>query len=116
MLALQLERAREFAMLRALGMTDAFDGRRADFSGINGRRDLFLSLVAHDDEDVTQLEDMLDQVAQAYDEEVEVQTAKVTSLMEPLIIVGMALVVGFIVISVMLPILKISDMDNIRRK
>jgi serpin B len=33
--------------LRALGMTDAFDGRRADFSGINGRRDLFLSLVAH---------------------------------------------------------------------
>jgi len=63
-----------------------------------------------------QLEDMLDQVAQAYDEEVEVQTAKVTSLMEPLIIVAMAVVVGFIVISVMLPILKISDVDNLRRK
>ena len=63
-----------------------------------------------------QLEDMLDQVAQAYDEEVEVQTQKVTSLMEPLIIVAMALVVGFIVISVMLPILKISDMDSVRRR
>lgn len=63
-----------------------------------------------------QLEEMLDQVARAYDEEIEVQTQKVTSLMEPLIIVGMAVVVGFIVISVMLPILKISDMDNIRRK
>ena len=63
-----------------------------------------------------QLEDMLDQVATAYDEEIEVQTAKVTSLMEPLIIVAMAVVVGFIVISVMLPILKISDIDNIRRK
>ncbi len=63
-----------------------------------------------------QLEDMLDQVAHAYDEEVEVQTQKVTSLMEPLIIVAMALVVGFIVISVMLPILKISDMDSVRRK
>lgn len=62
-----------------------------------------------------QLEEMLDQVAQAYDEEVEVQTAKVTSLMEPLIIVAMALVVGFIVISVMLPILKISDVDSVRK-
>ncbi len=63
-----------------------------------------------------QLEDMLDQVASAYDEEIEVQTQKVTSLMEPLIIVGMALVVGFIVISVMLPILKISDVDSVRKK
>lgn len=56
-----------------------------------------------------QLEDMLDQVAAAYDEEIEVQTQKVTSLIEPLIIVAMALVVGFIVISVMLPILKMSN-------
>ncbi|MDA1194103.1 MAG: type II secretion system inner membrane protein GspF [Planctomycetota bacterium] len=63
-----------------------------------------------------QLEDMLDQIAVAYDEEVEVQTQKVTSLMEPLIIVAMAMVVGFIVISVMLPILKISDMDTVRRR
>jgi general secretion pathway protein F len=63
-----------------------------------------------------QLEEMLDQVALSYDEEVEVQTQKVTSLMEPLIIVAMAVVVGFIVISVMLPILKISDLDNIRKK
>jgi len=62
-----------------------------------------------------QLEDMLDRVATAYDEEVAVQTQKVTSLLEPLLIVGMAFVVGFIVISVMLPILKISDIRNIRR-
>jgi len=62
-----------------------------------------------------QLEEMLDRVAEAYDEEVEVQTQKVTSMLEPLLIVGMALVVGFIVISVMLPILKISDIRNIRR-
>lgn len=61
-----------------------------------------------------QLDEMLDQVASAYDEEVEVQTQKVTSLLEPLIIVAMAAVVGFIVISVMLPILKISDVQNIR--
>jgi general secretion pathway protein F len=63
-----------------------------------------------------QLEEMLDRVAEAYDEEVSVQTQKVTSLLEPLLIVGMAAVVGFIVISVMLPILNISDIRNIRRK
>jgi type IV pilus assembly protein PilC len=59
---------------------------------------------------------MLDQVAAAYDEEVAVQTQKVTSLLEPLLIVAMAVVVGFIVISVMLPILKISDLQNVRRR
>ena len=62
-----------------------------------------------------QLEDMLDRVAAAYDEEVQVQTQKVTSLLEPLLIVGMAVVVGFIVVSVMLPILRISDIRSIRR-
>jgi general secretion pathway protein F len=61
------------------------------------------------------LEEMLDRVAEAYDEEVSVQTQKVTSLLEPLLIVGMALVVGFIVIAVMLPILNISDIKNMRR-
>ncbi|MDJ0974859.1 MAG: type II secretion system inner membrane protein GspF [Planctomycetota bacterium] len=60
-----------------------------------------------------ELENMLDQVASAYDEEIEIQIQKVTSLLEPLLIVGMALVVGFIVISVMLPILKISDINNV---
>ena len=63
-----------------------------------------------------ELENMLDQVAKAYDEEVEIQVQKVTSLLEPLLIVGMALVVGFIVISVMLPILRISDINNIKRR
>jgi general secretion pathway protein F len=62
-----------------------------------------------------QLEDMLDQVSQAYDEEVQVATQKMTSLLEPLLIVGMALVVGFIVIAVMLPILRISDIQNVRK-
>lgn len=63
-----------------------------------------------------QLEQMLDQVAAAYDEEITVQTQKVTSLLEPLLIVAMALVVGFIVISVMLPILKISDLQGVKRR
>jgi len=33
--------------LQALGMTEAFAGGRADFSGMTGRRELFLSLVIH---------------------------------------------------------------------
>ncbi|MGB2983343.1 MAG: serpin family protein [Candidatus Bipolaricaulia bacterium] len=33
--------------LRTLGMTDAFDGERADFSGITGERDLVISDVVH---------------------------------------------------------------------
>jgi len=62
-----------------------------------------------------QLEDMLDRVAVAYDEEVTITTEKVTSLLEPLIIVAMALVVGFIVIAIMQPILKISDISRVRK-
>ena len=62
-----------------------------------------------------QLEEMLDRVAEAYDEEVEVTTEKVTSLLEPILIVFMAAVVGFIVLSIMQPILKISDISKVRR-
>lgn len=34
-------------ILRHLGMTDAFEGAKADFSGMSSRRDLFLSKVVH---------------------------------------------------------------------
>ncbi|MCY2925690.1 MAG: serpin family protein [Planctomycetota bacterium] len=33
--------------LKAMGMVDAFDPQKADFSGMNGKRDLFISLVVH---------------------------------------------------------------------
>jgi serpin B len=33
--------------LSTLGMTDAFDGTRADFSGMDGEKDLFISAVMH---------------------------------------------------------------------
>ncbi len=33
--------------LGALGVTDAFDGQRADFSGIDGTRDFFIGVVIH---------------------------------------------------------------------
>ncbi|HEY9151997.1 MAG TPA: serpin family protein [Anaerolineales bacterium] len=35
------------SQLKSLGMTDAFDGNKADFSGMTGNRDLFISDVIH---------------------------------------------------------------------
>ena len=66
-------------------------------------------------EQTGQLEELLDRIAESYDEEVEIQTEKVTSLLEPILIVCMAAVVGFIVLSIMQPILQLSNMSQIRK-
>lgn len=50
------------------------------------------------------LEDVLKKVAEFYDGEVETAVAQLTTMIEPLIIVILAFVVGFIVLSVILPI------------
>src|SRR5262249_14044958 len=46
-------------------------------------------------EQTGKLEDMLDQIVEDYEEEIEIATQKLTSVMEPLIIVGLAAIVGF---------------------
>ena len=56
-----------------------------------------------------QLEAMLENVAGAYERDVEGKVARLTTVLSPLIIVLMALVVVFIVFSVLQPIL---DMQN----
>ncbi|MGH7161889.1 MAG: type II secretion system F family protein [Planctomycetota bacterium] len=56
-----------------------------------------------------QLEEMLDRVAEAYEEEIDTTTTRMLAVLEPALIVGMAFVVGFIVIAVMLPILQTSS-------
>jgi general secretion pathway protein F len=58
-------------------------------------------------EQTGQLEEMLERIAESYDEELEVATTKFTALLEPILIVGMAVVVGFIVLAVLLPIMDI---------
>lgn len=55
------------------------------------------------------LEDLLDRIAVAYDEEVEIATQKFTAVLEPILIVAMAGIVGFIVAAILLPLLKISS-------
>jgi general secretion pathway protein F len=64
-------------------------------------------------EQTGQLEEMLDRVAEAYEEEIDTSTTRALAVLEPMMIVGLAFVVGFIVIAVMLPI--ISTSTNIRR-
>jgi len=54
-----------------------------------------------------ELETMLDRIADAYDEEVEVVSERVLSVLEPLMIVVLAIVVGFIVLSIIQPILQV---------
>jgi general secretion pathway protein F len=57
-------------------------------------------------EESGQLEELLERIAEAYDEEVEITSQKVTALIEPIIIVCMAAIVGFIVLAVVLPLVK----------
>ena len=56
-----------------------------------------------------QLEEMLEHVALAYDQQVEVRVAAMTSLLEPLIIVVMGGVSGGIAFSILMPLLQINE-------
>jgi general secretion pathway protein F len=56
------------------------------------------------------LEEMLGNVAGAYEDQVETTIGALTALLEPAMIVAMGLVVGFIVFSVLMPILQINNL------
>ncbi len=57
-----------------------------------------------------ELESMLNKVADAYEREVESHITAMTSMLEPIMILFMGLVVGFIVISILLPIFEMNQM------
>jgi general secretion pathway protein F len=54
------------------------------------------------------LEEMLTNVANAYESQVETKIGALTSLLEPVMIVGMGIAVAFIVFSILMPILQIN--------
>jgi len=56
------------------------------------------------------LEEMLGNVASAYEDQVETTIGALTSLLEPVMIVVMGVVVAFIVFSVLMPILQINNL------
>ena len=58
-----------------------------------------------------ELETMLDRIADAYDEEVEVVTERVLTVLEPIMIIVLAVVVGYIVVSIILPILQVGSIQ-----
>ena len=58
-------------------------------------------------EESGELDTMLYKVADVYDEEVAVLTESLTSLMEPLLIVFLGGAVGFIVIALFMPLIKL---------
>ncbi len=64
-------------------------------------------------EDTGNLEAMLDNLAEYYEEEVENTTSTLTSIMEPMIIIVLAAIVGIILIAIMSPMLSIySNIEN----
>ena len=58
----------------------------------------------HIGEETGNMEDMLEKLADYYDEEVEMTTQTVMAAMEPLIIVVMAVIIGALVMAVVAPI------------
>ena len=60
-------------------------------------------------EETGKLPEMLVKIADTYDDEVDNAVDALTSMIEPLMIVGMALVVGTIVIGMFLPLIKIME-------
>lgn len=60
-------------------------------------------------EETGQLSDMLIKVADTYEEDVDVLVSSLSSLMEPLLIVLMGLIVGFIVVAMFLPLFNLTE-------
>jgi type IV pilus assembly protein PilC len=76
------------------------------------RNDIFPPMVGHMvavGEDTGQLEQMLSKIADFYEAEVDAKVKALTSLIEPLMILFVGSVVGFIVISMYLPIFELYD-------
>jgi general secretion pathway protein F len=57
-----------------------------------------------------QMEEMLQKIAEAYNSEVEATISTLTSILEPLIILFMGVLVGFIVMSILWPIFEINQL------
>ena len=84
----------------------------ADISGPLKQSGAFPSVVGYMvavGEQSGDLEQMLDRIAIAFDEEIDVVTERLTALLEPIMIVLLAGVVGFIVYAIVQPILEIGQ-------
>jgi general secretion pathway protein F len=97
---------------QAIGRAQEDVRKGEDLAGSLRRSAVFPPVVIHMvalGERSGQLEDMLMKVADTYDEEVDTTLLGLVSLLEPLMIVFMATIVGFIVLAVLLPIFDINQ-------
>lgn len=84
----------------------------ADISGPLKRSKVFPPMVGYMiavGEQSGELESVLDRLAESYETEVELATDRLTSVLEPLLILAMAAMVGFIVVAIVLPMLEITQ-------
>ena len=61
-------------------------------------------------EETGKLDVMLNDVAEHYDQEVKRTTKRLTAILEPALILGMGLVIGVVVVSMLLAIFSINDL------
>ena len=61
-------------------------------------------------EETGELDKMLNKVADTYDEEVETLVSSMTSLLEPIMVITLGLIVGFIVVSLFMPMVGMLEM------
>ena len=60
-------------------------------------------------EETGKLPEMMDKIADTYEEEVDNAVGALTSMIEPLMIVGLAVIVGTIVVALFMPLAKIIE-------
>jgi type IV pilus assembly protein PilC len=95
-------------------MDDVYESVRSggSVSGPLDRADVFPTMVTHMvsvGEETGQLEHMLGKIADFYEAEVDAKVKALTSLIEPIMIIFVGAVVGFIVIAMYLPIFSLYD-------
>jgi general secretion pathway protein F len=56
-----------------------------------------------------QLEDILDRISESYEEEIDLSIQRMTALIEPIIIILLAVIVGFIIAAVLFPLLDFAN-------
>jgi type IV pilus assembly protein PilC len=84
------------------------EGISAPMSSTKVFPDMVVSMIEVGEE-TGKLPEMLEKIADTYDDEVDNAVDGLTSMIEPLMIVGMAVVVGTIVIGMFLPLIKIME-------
>jgi type IV pilus assembly protein PilC len=77
-------------------------------SGVNGFEQKLQSTILIGEESGS-LEQMLESIADQYDYDSEMASQRMVTIIEPVLIVTMALIVGFVIISVLLPIFQLYE-------